>query len=119
MEGVPRVNVLIDRHHAGLFYALQLLGDRLGWRIYTPVGREWWDAGYWRFGEGYGDERLVNQYLLTDSWSPPGPERDFYITKDHDYPHRAIRGVTLDEARGMCWDKVIATATPASRSNGA
>ncbi len=39
------MNVLADRHHAGLYRSLQLLGDRLGWNLYTPVGMDWWDAG--------------------------------------------------------------------------
>ena len=65
------MKVLADRHHAGLFYSLQLLGDRLGWEVYTPIGREWWDEGIWQFGRAYGDERLVAQYLIPqgEAWA--------------------------------------------------
>lgn len=115
------MKVLIDRHHAGLFYSLQLLGDRLGWDVYTPVGREWWDEGYWRFGQGYGDERLVEQYLATTGGSWSGWKKvsgDIYWTKDRDYPDRWIHGLPLAAAKSRSylasvgrpeWDLVIAT----------
>jgi len=51
------VNVLCDRHHAGLYHSLELLGDRLGWDLWTPVGEEWYTQGYWSFGrEHFGRE---------------------------------------------------------------
>ena len=90
------VNVLIDRHHAGLFHALQLLGDRLGWTVYTPTGHEWWDAAYWQFGIVFGDDRLAQQYLRA--------EGDVY---DPEYPDRIIRTVTLDQAQAMDWGVVM------------
>lgn len=95
----PRgVNILVDRHHAALLYSLQLLfEDRLGMTLFVPQGHEWWDAGIWRFGEGYGDDRLARQFLL-----------DTAPTDPH-YPDRLIRGVTLDEARSMPWAYVMAT----------
>jgi hypothetical protein len=105
------VKVLADRHHAGLFHSLQLLGDRLDWDIYTPVGREWWDERYWRFGEGYGDERLVAQYLSTEAegWSKWAPTSGIYWTQDRDYPDRWIHGIPLETAKRTDWDLVIAT----------
>lgn len=106
------MRVLADRHHAGLFHSLQLLGDRLGWDVYTPVGREWWDEGYWRFGQGYGDDRLVRQYLDTDGGAWSGWTKvsgDIYWTKDRDYPDRWIHGYPLHVARQVPWDLVIAT----------
>lgn len=103
-----RKRVLADRHHAGLFYSLQLLGDRLGWDVYTPVGYDWWDEGYWRFGEVYGDRRLADQYLAPDEW-----QRDLdgiYWTSDPEFPARTILGVSLNTAETMGrWDYVIAT----------
>lgn len=91
------VNVLVDRHHGGLFHSLQLLGARLGWTIYTPTGHAWWDEWYWSFGRGaYGDDRLAQQFLTAS-----GPDSEF--------PDWPIASCTLDEARGMRWDLVIAT----------
>lgn len=92
----PR-NVLVDRHHAGLYHSLQLLGRRLGWMLWTPTGHAWWDEWYWSFGRStYSDDRLAQQYL---NLSGPDPE----------YPEWPIHYVTLDEARGMTWDYVVAT----------
>jgi hypothetical protein len=91
------MNVLIDRHHAGLFHSLQLLGARLGWTIYTPTGHDWWDAGVWRFGEVFGDDRLAQQYLTqTEPF-------------DNEFPDTPIAFVTLAEAQAMDWAYVIAT----------
>jgi hypothetical protein len=100
------VRVLVDKHHADLFHALQLLfEDRFGWTLYTPIGHEWWDEGYWRFGEGYGDDRLAAQFLQP---------ANLHVTNeglgwDGHYPDRPILVVTLDQARAMTWDYVVAT----------
>jgi hypothetical protein len=106
-------NVLLDRHHAALFYSLQLLGDRLGWNVYTTVGSDWWDEDYWTFGrEAYGDARLRDQYLSTDddAWSHwNGTPSEIWVTQDRDYPWRDIYGVELDLARTMDWDYVMPT----------
>ena len=92
------MNILVDRHHAALLYSLQLLfEDRLGMTLYVPQGHEWWDEGYWAFGHGYGDDRLAQQFLMDRA--PVDPH----------YPHRAVRGVTLAEAKAMSWDFVMAT----------
>jgi len=97
------VRVLIDRHHAGLFHSLQLLGDRLGWDISTPVGLEWWDEGYWDFGrKTWGDDRLARQFLL-GAWAALDEE---LIDFDPEFPDRPIHGVTLDEVRSVGFDAV-------------
>jgi hypothetical protein len=87
------MRVLIDRHHAGLFHSLQLLFDRLGGTVYTPRGHAWWDEGYWRFGEGYGDDRLARQFLDWEG-DPTTPN----VTYDPEFPDRKITGITLDKA---------------------
>lgn len=105
-------NVLLDRHHAGLFHSLQLLGDRLRWNIHTPVGDDWWDRDYWTFGrEAYGDDRLRAQFLDTSdaAWSHWQDFMGIWLTKDRDYPDRSIWGVTLSQARQMPWSYVVAT----------
>jgi hypothetical protein len=91
------MRALVDRHHSALFYSLQLLfEDRLGIDVYTPIGHEWWEEGYWRFGQGYGDDRLAQQFLMNG-------------TGDGHYPDRPIHGVTLEEFRAVPWDFVVAT----------
>jgi hypothetical protein len=102
------MKVLVDRHHAGLFHSMQLLFDRLGGTVYTPMGHDWWDAGYWRFGEGtYPDDRLAQQFLNTAQFEDG-------VTYDPEFPDRVIRGVLLDDAIGADswdagWDYVVAT----------
>lgn len=107
------MNVLADRHHAGLYRSLQLLGDRLGWDLYTPVGHAWWDERIWNFGRStWGDDRLAQQFLTTDGWE----DRDglgLYRTEDPEFVDSAsgvIWGLGLQRARAMKWDYVIATA---------
>ena len=94
------MNVLCDRHHAGLLYSLQLLlEDRLGYKLYTPIGHEWWDAGIWRFGEVFGDDRLARQYLDPGEW----------LMFDPEFPERPIHGITLPLANVLPFEAVIAT----------
>jgi hypothetical protein len=73
------------------------MAARFGWTLYTPSGHEWWDEGVWRFGEGYGDDRLAQQFLMAE----PGPDGEF--------PDWPIPTVTLEEAKAMDWAYVIAT----------
>lgn len=95
------MRILVDQHHAGLLRSLQyLVEDRLGGELYVPRGHEWWDEGYWRFGEVYGDDRLAGQYLA--NWTGP-------VMFDSEFPDHSISGVTLDEARTMRWDVILAT----------
>ena len=103
--------ILIDRHHAGLFYSLQLLGARLDWEVWTPVGHGWWDEGYWAFGrDSYQDGRLRDQYLTIDEAWTFAPKGMFgYMTFDPEFPQVPIFGIDLDTARSMEWDYVMAT----------
>lgn len=103
------MRVLVDRHHHALFYGLQLLfEDRLGGTVYTPIGQDWWDEGYWRFGHGYGDDRLARQFLNMADWTL-APFRDVYTGSDNHHPERLILGVTLEQARQIRWDYAVAT----------
>jgi hypothetical protein len=99
------MNVLSDRHHSGLYHSLQLLAERLGWTLYTPIGHEWWDAGYWDFGHStYNDDRLAQQFLV----GVAGPD-GLGAPPDGEFPDWPINAVTLDQARVMNWAFVIAT----------
>lgn len=101
-------NVLLDRHHSDLFYSLQLLGDRLGWTLYTPIGTEWFESGYWAFDVPFDPGALAKQYLTLDArWTPVGD--GLYEFTDLDHPNRPITGITLDAFRRMSWDYILAT----------
>ena len=96
-----RLRILVDRHHADLLYALQrLFEDRLGFDLYIPVGHEWWDEGIWQFGAVFGDDRLAQQYLVTnDSYHEVGPGT--YVWRDPAHPHRPVNCLTLDAFRAL------------------
>jgi len=98
------MRALVDRHQADLYYSLQLLfEDRLGVELFTPIGHEWWDAGIWNFGRGtWPDDRLAAQYL-----NVAGFEEGWIFDGHH--PERPIFGITLEQARDVTWDYVIAT----------
>ena len=84
---------------------MQLLGRRLGWTLYTPIGHDWWDADYWAFGRStYNDDRLAQQFLV----GVAGPD-GLGAPPDGEFPDWPIPTVTLDEARAMDWAYVIAT----------
>ncbi len=103
-------NVLVDRHHAGLYRSLQLLGDRLGWTLFTPIGLDWMTERIWSFGMNIPGrtEDLAQQYLVPHEgiWEPLGVR---YVTEDTEFPGVRIEGIPLDVARQMRWDFVIAT----------
>ena len=106
---VSRMRILVDRHHADLLYALQrLFEDRLGIELYVTLGHEWWDEGYWRFGEVWGDDRLARQFLDTNAQYRE-VEPGLFLTFDPCHPERPLYGVTLERAKGWSWDYVLAT----------
>ena len=58
-------NVFIDKHHEGLFDSLVLLFEkRLGWRLYTQAGIEWYKEGLWNV---YPHPSTAEQYLLREN----------------------------------------------------
>lgn len=101
------LNVLADRHHAGLYRSLQLLAARLGWSLHTPYGMDWWTEWVWSFGRStYNDDRLARQFLEY----PASPVDGGYVTtEDEEFPRAPISGVTLERARRERWDIVIAS----------
>lgn len=104
------VNVLVDRHHGGLYRSLQLMAERMGWNLFTPVGLEWMSERYWAFGMNRPGltEQLAQQYLVPHEgiWEPKGVR---YVTEDPEFPGAPIEGITLDVARQMQWGIVMAT----------
>ena len=106
---VEQANVLADMHHSGLWRSLQLLGDRLGWYLFRPVGYDWFDQGIWSFGREHLGTQLRDQFLTTDGWQEL-EEPGLWVTYDPEFPAVPIIGVTLPRARRMRWGLVIATA---------
>ena len=103
------MRVLVDRHQADLFYAMQLLfEDSLGLEVYTPIGYEWFDRGYWQFGHQHLGRALADQYLRIDARYVAAPDR--WQTTDPAHSGRVIRCVTLDQFRALGgWSHIVAT----------
>lgn len=107
------MNILADFHHADLWWALQLLANRLGATLYRPYGVEWFDRGYLRL---YGDLRrkdpyryLAKQYLEDTIYNYNGQTGIGRETKAGclDYPKFNL--LTLDEAKETPIDIVLCT----------
>lgn len=127
------IRVLCDAIHADLWESLRLLFERrLGWRLYRPIGWDWKEQGIWRFeqhqpyGEGVAHQFLdpwptdtPNHVHGHDCWcgpldrhevTEPDPEPGAYTERaDTTHPGRMQRLVTLEQARSMRWDLVLAT----------
>ena len=55
------MRVFADYHHSALYESLRLLfEERLGWKLYKPIGTEWYTNGYWKL---HTHPDTVNQYL--------------------------------------------------------
>ena len=117
--------VLCDLHHESLFESLQLLFEgRLGWRLYRPIGLEWFTEGYWNLAQPYGNNPgTVAQFLSADYVPDPGKdgtpslntvtgERDedgVRIIRNEYWPVCGHRAITFDQFKALDFDIVIAS----------
>ena len=63
------MNVFCDFHHGGLMYSLHLLWEkRLGYKMHTMGGMEWFDNGTWRLNNL---RDTAKQYLLFSGGTSP------------------------------------------------
>lgn len=111
------MKVFTDLHHGDLYYSLhRLFVERLGFELYRPIGFEWFDEGYWKIAEPYGNARdTINQYLYinNDGYVPYVnlngtnyfEDGVYYVWEPgHKYYQRAI---TLDQFKAMQFDIII------------
>jgi len=58
-------NVFVDYHHGDLYYSLHLLfEERLKANLFRPIGLEWFQKGFWKIAEPYGNAAdTIDQYL--------------------------------------------------------
>ena len=96
------MKVLADFHHHDLWESLELLCARLGWTLYRPIGMSWYDEGYWNFERQWHGDYVARQYL------EPLPS-DTDIRADKSHPGRVHKLLTLQEARDLHPDIVIAS----------
>lgn len=70
---VSNPQVFVDFHHASLLKSFILLFEkRLGGKVYRPIGREWWEKGYWKI---YDHPATVAQYLDVGGATPDGTQK--------------------------------------------
>jgi hypothetical protein len=105
------MNILVDFHHADLWWSLQLLANRLGATLYRPYGMEWYDQGYFKL---YGDLRrkdperwIAKQYLVDTLFSYADNYKIGRETYNgcKDYP--LFNTLTLEQAKDAQIDVVI------------
>lgn len=64
------IKVFCDYHHSALLQSFILLFEqRFGGEVYRPIGRDWYDKGYWKI---YDHPATVAQYLDPGSATPDG-----------------------------------------------
>ena len=101
------MNVLIDFAHSDLWESLVLLLDRFGWTLYRPIGMEWYAEGIWGFERNTLGDAVARQFL--EPWASDLPADGYSSRAATDHPGRHYRMVTLEQARDLRPDIVIAT----------
>lgn len=102
------IRVLADYHHADLYESLTMLfADRFGWEIYRPYGMDWYDKGIWNFERAWHGDAIARQYL--QEWAGDADRGDWFERSDEVHPGRAFRMLTLDQARDLRPDIILAT----------
>jgi len=65
-------NVFCDLHHGDLYYSMHLLfEERLKMNLFRPIGLDWFQKGFWKIAEPYGNAPdTIDQYLgiPKDTW---------------------------------------------------
>lgn len=113
------MNVLVDYHHGNLFYSLHLLFEkRLGYKVFRPIGQEWFTQGHWQVALPYGNAQdTIDQYLAInpDKWdSFKNLNGDYKLEEgiyhiydpENGFHHKAI---TFEKFKEMKFDLIVAS----------
>lgn len=100
------MNVLVNRHHADLYWSFYLLAQRLGWTLYIPYGMEWFDQGYFKMHD-HPDKKeparyMAKWFLEDDIWGGQAKHSRMGCV---DYP--PLRPLRLDDLVDL--DVIICT----------
>lgn len=119
VEWSKRLKIFTDYHHGDLYYSLSLLFEkRLGFELYRPIGWEWFNQGFWKIAEPYGNAvDTIGQYLdiNKDGYHPYRNLNGEHYVQDeiyhvynpgHNFYHRAI---TLEKFKNMNFDVIMST----------
>jgi len=109
-----------DYHHGGLYHSLILLAKRLEAEIYRPIGESWFNEGYFKIAEPYGNHPdTIKQYLAVDQYEPYyGPNNAIKDNKEglytvQDLAHETLYQVmTLERFKETKFDVVICSYGP-------
>lgn len=102
------MRALADFHHHDLYESLCILfEDRLGWELFRPIGMEWFDREYWNFERAWHGDAVARQYLSPRDDDIAGPRWSY--RPDHSHPGRAHKLVTVEQARALGLDLVLAS----------
>lgn len=81
------MNIFADFHHDALFNSFKLLFEkRLGYKVYRPIGTEWFTEGFWKIAEPYNNNPgTIDQFLKpystpTDGTKPLNEQLDDCLT---------------------------------------
>lgn len=113
------MKILTDYHNGSLYESQRLLFEvRLGHELYRQIGTEWFDEGFWKIAEPYGnDPGTISQFLGINNYpwsSETNLNGDAYI-KDGIYHIKDLfhnswqKAVTLQQFKEMGFDMVIAS----------
>lgn len=114
------MNILADLHHEALFYSLQLLFEkRLGWKLYRPIGLDWYEKGYWAV---YPHPDTAKQFLQLGTFEPVQMNPVKWINLDYQKEQEegfytiinsakgtAQRAITLDKFKQTQFDILISS----------
>ena len=111
------VSVLVDYHHQSLLQSFYLLFQKWGWNMYIPLGREWYEEGFWElYHKDALNDGVISQYLdKTHRWGLLGQEES--KAREHlGYPPTDAKGnfpnildLTFEECKKISLDIIIAT----------
>jgi hypothetical protein len=98
------MKVLVDLHHTDLYRSFQLLFEkRFGWEVYRPLGREWFDRGYFYHPR---DDEVIG--LLTEQCPfIPGKHKTVFdapegvLFRNANPDGMLFRWMTLDEVHSL------------------
>lgn len=116
------IKVFADMHHMSLFNSLHLLFEkRLGFELYRPIGLDWFNEGYFKLAEPYGNNpSTIQQFLGIDNrkWDAYSSLNGDYVLKDNVYhiynptTKTHEKAITLETFKQMHFDIIISSYQP-------
>jgi hypothetical protein len=102
------MNVFADLHHGDLYLSLHLLfEERLGMNLYRPIGIDWFQKGFWKIAEPYGNAPdTIDQYLGIPKATWDSKKEPTQRYGDVEFSDNVYR-IPLKIGSGYYWQKAI------------